>query len=237
MPCTWDCGPWAGLLAKVAEVGWGRLPAPWWGLLPWQLEHVWKNGGLPPKASSWKVFKDLVKMQGYLKVSSVCGLKSFRVLWKPVSFPLFQCVRESTLGQTSPSSVPAHQVTGRKAAEVCALDCTPVVPGTVRSTAFHGCAVSWPLSLLESTGHMQVIGRLKRAEEKAAQFCELQVLQQATWGGDKINRSDTKWETSHSCNSLEPVSLLSGRQEKPYLEPEHLASWYLICSLVTKQTK
>lgn len=32
-----------------------------------------------PEASSWKVFSDLVKVQGYLEVS-ICGLKSPRAL-------------------------------------------------------------------------------------------------------------------------------------------------------------
>jgi len=65
---------------------------------------------------------------------------------------------------------PAHQVTGRKPAGICALDCMPRVSGTVRSTAFHGCAVSWSLFLLEFTGHVQVIDSLNRTKEKATQF-------------------------------------------------------------------
>lgn len=86
-------------------------------------------------------------------------------LWKPTSFPLFQCVRQSTLNQTSPSPAPAHQVTANKAAGGCALDCMPRVSAAIRSTASHGCAVSWPLSLLESTGHVQIIGSLSRAKK------------------------------------------------------------------------
>lgn len=79
-----------------------------------------------------------------------------QVLRTPTSFPLFQHMRQSTLSESSPWS----QVTGRKAAGVCVglhAECA----WHIQEHSLSWLAVPWPLSLLESTGCVQVIGEGK----------------------------------------------------------------------------
>lgn len=112
MPCTGGCGPWAGLLENRAGVGCVRLPDPQWGLLPWQLENVWENGGyLCSEAKSWIMFSDLVNVQGYLRPDIIFGVKplSFVNTYQPPSFPAHETVCPE-------SGLP--MVTGEKAAGV-----------------------------------------------------------------------------------------------------------------------